>query len=89
MIIIINIIQHFNIATNRIEAIDPAVLRPGRFDEHIHVQRPNEQVQKKEFICLHGQLIRIYFPFSHTMLFLYNSNDYQLSKVCARKCQLY
>ncbi|KAG2214735.1 hypothetical protein INT45_013790 [Circinella minor] len=30
-------------ATNRIEAIDPAVLRPGRFDEHIHVQRPNQQ----------------------------------------------
>ena len=76
--IIINSIQHFNIATNRIEAIDPAVLRPGRFDEHIHVQRPNEQVQKKRslFVCIHVQLIRIYFPFSHTLLLVYNSNDY-------------
>ncbi|KAI9269269.1 P-loop containing nucleoside triphosphate hydrolase protein [Phascolomyces articulosus] len=36
-------------ATNRIEAIDPAVLRPGRFDEHIHVQRPNQQ-QRLEII---------------------------------------
>ena len=32
-------------ATNRIEAIDPAVLRPGRFDEHIHIQRPDQQVR--------------------------------------------
>ncbi|CAO3616280.1 unnamed protein product [Mucor hiemalis] len=30
-------------ATNRIETIDPAVLRPGRFDEHIHIPIPNEK----------------------------------------------
>lgn len=33
-----------NIATNRIEAIDPAVLRPGRFDEHIYIPFPSEEV---------------------------------------------
>lgn len=32
------------IATNRIEAIDPAVLRPGRFDEHVYIPLPSEQV---------------------------------------------
>ncbi|KAI9317031.1 P-loop containing nucleoside triphosphate hydrolase protein [Dichotomocladium elegans] len=30
-------------ATNRIEAMDPAVLRPGRFDEHIHVPIPESE----------------------------------------------
>ncbi|KAI8878413.1 AAA-domain-containing protein [Backusella circina FSU 941] len=29
-------------ATNRIDAIDPAVLRPGRFDEHVSISLPNE-----------------------------------------------
>ncbi|KAI8647240.1 P-loop containing nucleoside triphosphate hydrolase protein [Parasitella parasitica] len=30
-------------ATNRIETIDPAVLRPGRFDEHIYIPLPNDK----------------------------------------------
>ncbi|CDS12876.1 hypothetical protein LRAMOSA05060 [Lichtheimia ramosa] len=30
-------------ATNRIHVMDPAVLRPGRFDEHIHVQIPDTE----------------------------------------------
>ena len=32
-------------ATNRIEAIDPAVLRPGRFDEHIFIPLPDDKVK--------------------------------------------
>lgn len=32
-------------ATNRIEAIDPAVLRPGRFDELVHIPVPDEKVK--------------------------------------------
>ena len=28
-------------ATNRIDMVDPALLRPGRFDQHIHVPLPN------------------------------------------------
>ncbi|KAI7906746.1 P-loop containing nucleoside triphosphate hydrolase protein [Cokeromyces recurvatus] len=36
-------------ATNRIEAIDNAVLRPGRFDEHIYIPLPNDK-QRKEII---------------------------------------
>lgn len=35
------------LATNRIHVMDPAVLRPGRFDEHIHVQIPDAEVRKK------------------------------------------
>lgn len=30
-------------ATNRIESIDSAVLRPGRFDEHILIPLPDEK----------------------------------------------
>ncbi|CEP08698.1 hypothetical protein [Parasitella parasitica] len=30
-------------ATNRIETIDPAVLRPGRFDEHIYIPLPDDK----------------------------------------------
>lgn len=33
----------FLTATNRIETIDPAVLRPGRFDEHIYIPIPDER----------------------------------------------
>lgn len=36
-------------ATNRIDAIDPAVLRPGRFDEHIYIPLPDEK-QRLEII---------------------------------------
>ncbi|KAI8994712.1 P-loop containing nucleoside triphosphate hydrolase protein [Pilobolus umbonatus] len=36
-------------ATSRIEAIDPAVLRPGRFDEHIYIPLPNDK-QRYEII---------------------------------------
>ncbi|KAI8975692.1 P-loop containing nucleoside triphosphate hydrolase protein [Mycotypha africana] len=36
-------------ATNRIEVMDPAVLRPGRFDEHIYISVPNE-AQRRDII---------------------------------------
>lgn len=36
-----------HLATSRIHVMDPAVLRPGRFDEHIHVQIPDAEVRKK------------------------------------------
>lgn len=32
-----------SLATNRIESIDEAILRPGRFDEKFHVPLPNEE----------------------------------------------
>lgn len=36
-------------ATNRLDTIDPAILRPGRFDRHIHVSYPDKA--DREDIC--------------------------------------
>ena len=36
-------------ATNRIELLDPAVLRPGRFDYHIEVPLPDEAARRSIF----------------------------------------
>ena len=32
-------------ATNRPDVLDPALLRPGRFDRHIHVKEPDEEAR--------------------------------------------
>lgn len=40
-------------ATNRLEAIDPALLRSGRFDKHIHLQLPTVQ-ERHEILKLHA-----------------------------------
>ena len=34
-------------ATNRIDMVDPALLRPGRFDQHIHIHLPNPSERGK------------------------------------------
>jgi transitional endoplasmic reticulum ATPase len=36
-------------ATNRVDIIDPALLRPGRFDRHIKVDDPNEKARLEIF----------------------------------------
>lgn len=36
-------------ATNRIDMIDEALLRPGRFDEIIHIERPDERARAEIF----------------------------------------
>ncbi len=36
-------------ATNRPETLDPALLRPGRFDYHLEIGRPDESVQAEIF----------------------------------------
>lgn len=36
-------------ATNRADILDPALLRPGRFDRHIHLDLPNKQERKAIF----------------------------------------
>ncbi|KAL8446645.1 hypothetical protein Emag_004705 [Eimeria magna] len=40
-------------ATNRLEAIDPALLRSGRFDRHIHLQLPSTD-ERHEILKLHA-----------------------------------
>jgi AFG3 family protein len=36
-------------ATNRADILDPALLRPGRFDRHIHLDLPNKQERSEIF----------------------------------------
>ena len=43
-------------ATNRRQAIDPALLRPGRFDVHINIPLPNKE-ERQDILKIHsGQL---------------------------------
>ena len=44
-------------ATNRPEILDPALLRPGRFDRHILVDRP-DKVDRKEILQVHMKKIK-------------------------------
>lgn len=37
-------------ATNRGELLDPALLRPGRFDRHIQLELPNQEERKQIFL---------------------------------------
>lgn len=41
-------------ATNRMHVMDPAVLRPGRFDEHIYIPLPDQEVmlQKRKHVVI-------------------------------------
>jgi cell division protease FtsH len=45
-------------ATNRPEILDPALLRPGRFDRHILVDRP-DKVGRKEILKVHMKKVKI------------------------------
>ena len=40
-------------ATNRIEDLDPALLRPGRFDKHLYVGPPKSKKDRDEVIRIH------------------------------------
>ncbi len=39
-------------ATNRKEALDPALLRPGRLEQHVHVPEPDEAA-RREILAVH------------------------------------
>ena len=45
-------------ATNRPDVLDPALLRPGRFDRHVHVGLPNKEGREAIF-KLHASKIRV------------------------------
>ncbi|MFH1958664.1 MAG: ATP-dependent zinc metalloprotease FtsH [bacterium] len=45
-------------ATNRPDILDPALLRPGRFDRHIHVPRPNIH-EREEILKVHAREIKM------------------------------
>jgi cell division protease FtsH len=45
-------------ATNRPEILDPALLRPGRFDRHILVDRP-DKTGRKEILRVHMKNIKV------------------------------
>jgi len=45
-------------ATNRPDVLDPALLRPGRFDRHVHVTYPNAK-GREEILRLHSKRIQL------------------------------
>jgi len=45
-------------ATNRLELVDPSVLRPGRFDTHIYVSLP-DQKERSEILKINLKNIRL------------------------------
>ena len=45
-------------ATNRPEILDPALLRPGRFDRHIAVDRP-DRLGRKQILDVHARNVRL------------------------------
>ncbi len=45
-------------ATNRPEILDPALLRPGRFDRHVVVDRP-DIIGREEILKIHAQNIKL------------------------------
>ncbi|MFX1285475.1 MAG: proteasome-activating nucleotidase [Promethearchaeota archaeon] len=45
-------------ATNRVDILDPALLRPGRFDRHIEVPLPNQE-ERLEIFKIHARMMNI------------------------------
>lgn len=45
-------------ATNRPETLDPALLRPGRFDRHVMVDRP-DVTGRKAILDVHGKKVKV------------------------------
>ena len=45
-------------ATNRRQAVDPALLRPGRFDVHIEVPLPIEE-EREDILKIHSRHLRL------------------------------
>ncbi|WP_437837529.1 ATP-dependent zinc metalloprotease FtsH [Sorangium sp. So ce1153] len=45
-------------ATNRAEILDPALLRAGRFDRRVHVDRP-DHCERKEILAVHAKKVAL------------------------------
>ena len=45
-------------ATNRVDVLDPALLRPGRFDRHIHVNLP-DIAGREQILAVHSKRVKL------------------------------
>lgn len=54
-------------ATNRLETLDPALLRAGRFDRHIQIQRPGMSA-REEILAVHTRGVSIEPNFDYALV---------------------
>jgi len=45
-------------ATNRVDVLDPAILRPGRFDRHVPVEKPDVK-GREEILKIHAKNVKL------------------------------
>jgi proteasome regulatory subunit len=61
-------------ATNRVDILDPALLRPGRFDRHIEFHLPNHE-ERLEIFKIHTRLMNV----DHKVDFSFFANETRYS----------
>lgn len=70
-------------ATNRVELLDPAVLRPGRFDYHVEVPLPDNEARKSIInICLKNKPLSSNIDFENLTEMTGGLSGAEISEIC-------
>lgn len=70
-------------ATNRISDLDPALLRPGRFDKHLYIGPPKSKKDRDEIIKVHmnGKKFSEKFDFNNASRFMFGLTGAEIEQV--------